>query len=461
MGLHRIRKGLDLPLCGAPRQDISTGRPVSRVAVLGQDYLGMRPALHVAVGDRVSRGQLLFEDKRTPGLRYTAPGAGIVAAIHRGERRVLQSVVIELDEAERSGEEDAVEEVRYETYTGKSPSALSREEIRGLLLESGLWTAFRTRPFSKVPRWDSAPHSIFVTAMDTNPLAASVEMALMSRETEFEEGLLAVAQLTDGPTYLCKRAGAHIPVPSLTGTQISVEEFEGPHPSGTPGVHIHLLDPVYRDKVVWHLNYQDVAAIGRLVSTGRQTFERVISLAGPGVKHPRLLRTRIGACLDELVHGELTDGELRVISGSVLSGRTAGGERVGYLGRYHLQVSVIQEERSREFLGWIMPAWHKFSVVGVVASKLFRGRRLALTTSLNGSKRAMVPIGLYERVMPMDLLPTFLLRALLVGDVERAEQLGCLELDEEDVALCTCVCPCKQEYGQALRAVLDSIEKEG
>lgn len=459
MAVHVIKRGLDLPITGAPAQTIADGRAPTRVAVMAEDYPGMRPQMRVAVDDAVKRGQPLFEDKKTPGVLYTAPAAGRVIAINRGARRALVSVVIELSEAEKAGKLGGDDEQRFESYAGKDPGALSRDELVALLVESGLWTAFRTRPFSRVPNPQSTPHSIFVTAIDSSPLAADPAVVLKGAEADFQRGLSALTKLTDNRVFVCKRAGAAIPVPKED--KLAVEEFSGPHPSGLPGTHIHLLDPVSRDKVVWHLNYQDVTAIGRLLTTGRLDVARVVALGGPVVKQPRLIRTRLGAWLDETVQGELADGPNRVVSGSVLCGRAAAGDVHGYLGRYHLQVSALRDHVEREFLGWMMPGFTKYSVVNVFASRLTPKKQFAFTTALNGSHRAMVPIGTYEKVMPMDILPTFLLRSLVVGDLEASEQLGCLELDEEDLGLCTFVCPGKINYAPALRAVLTQIEKEG
>ena len=412
--------------------------------------------MHVTVGDDVRRGQLLFEDKKSPGVRFTAPGAGRVVAIHRRERRALQSVVIQLDRAELAGDGESV---TFASNTGRSAGELDRGQVRELLLESGLWTALRGRPFGRVADPEKTPRSIFVTAADTNPLAAEVGVALSGKQEIFERGLETLAKLTDGPVYVCKSAGSTVSAPS--GGRIQVEEFSGPHPAGTVGVHIHYLDPVDAGKLVCHVNYQDVAAIGKLFLTGELDVGRVISVAGPSVKRPRLLATRIGASTDDLVERELSNGETRVISGSVLAGRIATGEVFGYLGRYHHQISAIREEREREFLGWLTPGGDSYSTVNTFVSKLVPGKKFGLGSSTNGSDRAMVPIGMYERVMPMDIMPTFLLRALLVNDIEVAQQLGCLELDEEDLALCTFVCPSKAEYGPLLRSVLTTIEQEG
>ncbi len=456
MGRHQVKRGLDLPIAGRPEQRIERASQPPRVALLADDYHGMRPTMQVSEGDDVRRGQVLFEDKKTAGVRYTAPASGRVVAVHRGDRRALQSVVIQLDEAELSGH---AESVTFESFTGRQPGELSRQQVQDLLIESGLWIALRTRPFSKAPVPGTVPHSIFVTAMDTKPLAPSVDAVIERQEAHFERGLRALAKLTDGPVWVCKAPGSAATAPSEP--PFRTEEFEGPHPAGSTGVHIHYLDPVSRGKVVWYAGYQDVIAIGKLFGSGELDVERVISLAGPSVNRPRLLRTRLGASTDALVEHELSGGENRVVSGSILAGRIARGETFGYLGRYHDQISVLPEDRRRHFLGWMGLGFDRFSTINTFVSRLIPGREFRLTTSTHGSDRAMVPIGMYERVMPMDILPTFLLRALLIGDIERAEELGCLELDEEDLALCTFVCPSKIEYGPLLRKVLTIIEKEG
>ncbi len=452
MAVHRISKGLDLPLAGDPVQTVEPARRVDRVALLGADYHGMKPTLLVQEGDRVLRGQPLLEDRKTAGVRYVAPAAGTVTAINRGEMRAFQSLVIAV-----AGDDGPDAQVAFSSYRGVVPAALDAAAIRALLVESGLWTALRTRPYSKVPAPDSAPHSIFVTALDTRPHAPRVGVALAGRDGDFAVGLAALTKLAT-KVFLCRAPGSPLPGEGAAG--VVVEEFAGPHPAGTAGLHIHLLDPVHEHKRVWHVGYQDVAAIGRLLATGTLDVERVIALAGPGVARPRLLRTRLGASTDELVAGELAAGDQRVISGSVLEGRIAAGPVHGYLGRYALQLSVLAEARERELFGWIRPGGEKFSVWRVVAGALARSRRLALTTTAHGSARPMVPTDAYERVMPMDILPTFLLRALITHDVERAETLGVLELDEEDLALCTFVCAGKFEYGPLLRRMLDHIEKE-
>lgn len=441
-----IKKGLDLPITGSPEQSIDDGPAFGQVAVLGPDYIGMRPTMAVAVGDQVKKGQLLFEGKNNPGVRFTAPASGVVKAINRGAKRALSSVVIAT-----AGEE----EERFDQYADVAPDQLSREQVREKLLASGLWTALRSRPYSKAPPPESAPGSIFVTAMDTNPLAGDPQVVLRGCEDDFARGLTVLGKLTDGPVYVCKAPGASIPADGA-----SAVEFAGPHPAGLAGTHIHFLDPVGAAKSVWYIGYQDVIACGVLFATGSLWTERVVALGGPQVKQPRLLRTHLGVCLSELTAGQLQEGENRVISGSVLAGRTATAP-FDFLGRYHVQVSVLAEGREREFLGWQKPGMDKFSVKNVFASKLTPNKLFDFTTSTEGSDRAMVPIGSYEKVMPLDIIPTFLLRALITEDTDRAQALGCLELDEEDLGLCTFVCPGKYEYGPILRRNLDRIEREG
>ena len=445
----KITKGLNLPIAGMPSQQISSKPAVKRVALLGEEYIGMRPSMAVREGDRVQKGQLLFEDKKNPGVRFTAPASGTISAIHRGERRVLQSVVIDVDG------DDAVHFSRYELA---DLAGLTREAVQRQLLESGMWTAFRTRPFSKIPAPGSVPAAIFVTAIDTNPLAADPQPIILAQREAFDAGLTLLTRLTDGKVHVCQASGGKLgghPV-----GQVTFNQFAGPHPAGLVGTHIHFLEPVSLKKQVWHLNYQDAIAVGKLFLEGELSVERIIALGGPQVKEPRLIKTCSGASLDELLADELLDDENRIISGSVLSGTHARGPHA-FLGRFHLQVCVVKEGREKELFGWVMPGKDKFSITRTTLGHFMKRKLFNFSTDTNGGERAMVPIGNYERVMPLDILPTMLLRDLLAGDTDSAQALGCLELDEEDLALCTYVCPGKYEYGPALRSVLTQIEQEG
>lgn len=444
-----IKKGLDLPISGSPEQKISDTKLVSKVAIVGFDYPGMKPTMFVQVGDSVKKGQVLFEDKKTEGVKYTSPTCGKVLEINRGEKRVFQSIVIEVSEGET---------VQFEKFEAATLPNLNRDQIAHNLVESGMWTSFRTRPYSKVPAIDSKPNSIFVTAMDTNPLSADPEVIIQSSSEAFNNGLTLIEKLTDGKVFVCAKENTSLNVNA--SSRVVVETFSGPHPAGNAGTHIHFLDPVSDSKQVWTIGYQDVIAVGQLFTSGELFSDRIISLAGPAVKAPRLIKTCLGASLSELTQDEYTGNSVRVISGSVLGGRASRGP-VSYLGRYANQISVLEEPKEREFMGWLSPGANKFSVMNIYLSKLFSGKLFNFTTTTNGSERAMVPIGAYEKIMPLDILPTQLLRSLIVGDTEQAQLLGCLELDEEDLALCTFVCPGKYEYGPILRDNLTRIEKEG
>ena len=444
----KIKKGLDLPIEGAPEQEVHPGPTVTKVAILGEEYNGMRPTMHVQVGDAVKKGQLLFEDKKNPGVKFTAPAAGEVIEINRGTKRVLQSVVIKL----KGGDE-----VTFATFDDVSLATAERSAISELLVESGSWTAIRTRPYSKNPAVGSTPSSIFVSAMDTNPLAGDPKIIIAERKEDFAFGLKVLAKLTDGKVFVSKAPGADI----HTGDAIvDVNEFAGPHPAGLVGTHIHHLDPVGMKKFVWHVGYQDVIAIGSLLKTGKLDTTKVLSIAGPAAKSPKLVSTMLGASIDELVADQKIDGPVRVISGSILNGTTAQGPQA-YVGRYHNQVSLLVEDKEKKLFGWAKPGSNQHSVTRAYLGHLSPKRLFNMTTTTNGSDRSMVPIGNYERIMPLDIIPTLLLRDLLSGDSDGASSLGALELDEEDLSLCTYVCPGKYNYGPVLRECLTKIEEEG
>lgn len=432
--IYQIKRGRDIALGGVPEQRVSpTKRPVTRLALLGPDFIGMRPSMMVKVGDHARRGDPLFECKKTPGVIYTSPGEGKVTAINRGENRSFLSLVLNL---KSSGKEDQRE---FTSYKARTLSTLARGEVINLLVESGLWTALRTRPYSKTPSPDSSPpKALFVSALDTHPLSVDPALVISERREDFKNGLTILSLLPEGPLHVVKKTDQKIPVPD----GIKVHEFQGPHPAGLVGTHIHFIDPVGINKSVWHMGYQDVIAVGKLFSRGEYSVERTVSLAGPGTQRPEIVQTRLGASLEELFNPENIDDCMRIISGSVLAGRRAHGP-TAYLGRYHTAALLLPQGQGERFLGWLLPGKEK------------------TTALLHGSLRSMVPIGAYESVMPLDLLATPLLRALASRDTEGATELGALELDEEDLALCTYICPSKIDFGLLLRENLERIEREG
>ena len=446
---YKIKKGLDIPISGSPVQEISAGASVSSVALIGPDTVDLKPGMLVAVGDKVKLGQPLFTDKQNPGVLFTSPGSGVVTAVNRGERRVLQSVVITLE---------GDDEEQFSSFSKSEWQNISEKDARDNLLASGLWTAFRTRPFSKIPGPEDKPAAIFVTAIDTNPLAANPDIIVARNSEAFANGLDIVSKLTDGTVHLCTAPDSSITCPD--NEKIQSSQFRGPHPAGLVGTHIHFLHPVSEDRVVWHIGYQDVIAIGALFATGRLAVERVVALGGPAVSKPRLITTRMGANVAKLVAGEIEGSRVRVVSGSVLSGHRASGWGA-WLGRYDNQITVLPEGSPREFLSFMRPGIGKYSATRSFVGNLFGPREYPLTSTQNGSPRAMVSIGSFEQVMPLDILPTPLLKALLVLDTDSARELGCLELDEEDLALCSFVCNGKYQYGLHLRKNLREIEVNG
>ena len=445
----KIKKGLDIPIKGEPEKAISDGAEVKTVAAVATDVSGIRPRMAVQVGDRVRLGQVLYHDKRHPDVPFTAPGAGEVIAVNRGARRALQSVVIRLegDDAESFG-----------SWPASELATLDQQTIRDNLIASGLWTTLRTRPYSRIPTPDAKPAAIFVTAIDTNPLAIDPAFFIEQDAEAFENGLTALSGIADCPVYVCTAPDSGIRCPQ--GEQFRHAEFEGPHPAGLVGTHIHFLEPVSKTRTVWHIGYQHVISLGRLFTTGRLPTERLITLCGPMALRPRILRTRIGANTMELLKGETAPGNLRVISGSALGGHRAAGP-LAYLSRYQTQLTVLEEDRSRDFLAWMLPGGERYSQTRAFAGHLLHRDRFSLTSTQNGSPRAMVSTGAFESLMPLDILATPLLKALLVEDTDRAQQLGCLELAEEDLALCSFVCNGKHDYGAYLRMNLTEIEVNG
>jgi len=448
----RIKRGLDIPISGMPEQTVYPGSPIQHVALSGLDYPGLKPKLLVAQGDTVGLGQPLFIDKRDPAVQYTSPGQGKVVSVNRGARRVLETIIIRL-------EESGVTEISFDALTDEEIQRLDRNTIASTLHQSGLWTAFRTRPYSRVPLAGSSPRSIFVTAIDTQPLAADPRVVIQAEATAFSNGLRVLSRLTTGAVRLCTGPGWDILIPEIE--QLQQAEFTGPHPAGLPGTHIHHLDPAGPDRTVWHIGYQDVIAIGKLFTTGKIHTERVIALGGERINEPRLISTRLGASTNELVKDRVKDpNTCRVISGSVLTGRLAA-DKLAYLGRYHNQVSVIRENSHKKLFGWLGIFSGLYTASSFLLKKTGHKQKLSFTTSQNGRFSAMLPIRLFDKVIPLDILSSPLLRALMVKDTDHAQALGCLELDEEDLALCSFVCPAKYDYGAILRINLEQIEKEG
>lgn len=473
-----IKRGLTLPLSGTPDitpdfSRIEDARKPQNVIVTAADYVGLKPSFVVAEGDSVRLGQRLFSDKKNHGVWFTAPGSGIVKEIRRGAKRAFIDLTIELDDNEK-----IADEARGSAHTFAECENLSRDEIVAGLMRSGWWNSLRARPFGKIASPNLSPYSLFVTAIDTHPLAANPNPLIAVRRDDFLAGIQVLSKLPQHKIYICgdenfpysNSSRNNFPFLETKIANGEVVVFSGKHPTGLVGTHMHFLAPVGQKRQNWHLNYQDVIAIGRYFLSGEIDVSRVISLAGPQARTPRLLRTRIGASLDLLTAGEMKAAPNRVISGSVLGGRLATSDELPPsewqtgLGRYHLQVSLVQEMPAAEFFGWLFPGINKFSasrlLVSYWISQIFPKRQLAINTAINGGRRAIFPVRTLDDVMPLDILPLFLFRALEIGDLDESEALGALELEEEDVALCTLVDPGKNDYAKSLRSMLNLIARE-
>lgn len=444
-----LKKGLDVPISGEPEQKIGKAGKVTKVALVADDYIGMRPTMEVNEGDRVQTGQLLFMDKKTEGLRYTSPATGKVVGVNRGAKRKFESVVIEIEDDDH---------ITFVDPQKKQTSEYDQDEIRAVLQEAGMWCSFRTRPFGKVPGIDTSPAALFITAMDTRPLAADPIVIIAEYEDTFSTGLQILAGLIDTPTYLCLKDSTAISV--QVPENIIVVEFSGPHPAGLPSTHIHMLDQARESRIIWHIDYQDVIGIGHLFNTGQLPTEKVVSLAGPGMKNPRLIGIRIGGSLDEIIAGELIAQPTRVLSGSILDGRRLD-EFHRFAGRYHNQISALPEGSSRGLFSWALLGSDRFSIKRAFTSAIDRSQKFAMNTALWGGERAIYPVDSYDRVMPLDIIPLALLKAIAVCDTEKSRNLGALELIEDDLALLSFVCPGKNDFEPMLRKVLTEIELEG
>lgn len=449
MKRFELTKGLDVPITGEPQHKIGTCTGVTEVALTGDDYIGMKPTMEVSEGDRVKTGQLLFRDKRNEGVLFTAPATGKIAAINRGAKRKFETMVIEVEEDDF---------ILFLGPSSKKPEDFDPVEIRKVLIESGLWTAFRTRPYGKTPAVGSVPSALFITAMDTRPLAADPAFIMSQEPDEFNTGLTILSRMLECSKYLCVKD----PTSLLDGVpaDYQVATFTGPHPAGLPSTHIHFLHPAMETKIVWHIDYQDVIGLGHLFTTGHLKTEKIIAMAGPGVKEPQLYRVRPGTDIGKLVHNRLIDSPVRVISGSVIDGREVK-EFHHFLGRYHNQVSTLHEKSGRAPFSWASLGSNRHSVKGAFISAMDRARKFGMNTATWGGSRAMFPIDSYHRVMPLDMEPLTLLKSIASMNTEKASALGALELIEEDVALLSYVCPGKNDFGPMLRDLLTEIEAGG
>jgi Na+-transporting NADH:ubiquinone oxidoreductase subunit A len=443
----KIKKGLNIRLKGAAGKILAGAIPSALFAIKPSDFPSITPRLNVKPGDQVKAGTTIFHDKSRPELKFASPVSGTVRAVNRGEKRILLEVVIE-----RSGDD-------YIQFGKSDPGAMSRQQIKEKILEAGLWPVIRQRPYHIIANPSSAPKSIFISAFDSSPLAPDLNFVSDNTDThDFQTGLDVLKKLTDGKVNLVLD-GSSEPSSLLKNTSgVDIHWFTGPHPAGNVGIHIHHLDPVNKGESVWYVNLQDVAVIGTLFNHGICKPDRIIALAGSEVINPQYYRTRSGASVRELISGNISEGKVRIISGNVLTGTSAGLD--GYLGFYDNMITVIPEGDYFEFFGWAMPGLKKYSFSRTFLSSLAGKKDYRLDTNIHGGHRAFVLTGQYEKVVPMDIYPMQLLKAILAEDIDNMENLGIYEIAEEDFALCEFICPSKTEIQSIVRKGLDLMVKE-
>ena len=439
----KLCKGLDIRLQGEAAKSIVNAPLAAEYAVSPLDFEGLTPKVLVKVGDKVEAGSPLFFDKKRPEILFTSPVSGTVAAVNRGEKRRVLSVVVTADK-----------EVAYKEFAKLDVATASREQIVNLLLESGLWTMFVQRPYGVIASPSDMPKAIFVSAFDSAPLATDYSFAIAGEEKSLQKGFEVLGRLTEGKVHLSYHASQA--APQFSGVELHT--FKGKHPAGNVGVQIHHIDPINKGEKVWTLNIQDVAILGRLFLNGKVDMSRVIAVAGSCVAEPKYYKVIAGASVASILGGGLSNEHARVISGNVLTGRNVGKE--GFLGVNANMLTAIPEGDTYEMLGWAMPRFKKFSVSRAYFSWLFPWCKYNLNTNLNGGERAFVTNDLYEKYLPMDVYPVHLVKACLANDLDKMENLGIYEVIEEDLALCEFVCPSKIEIQQILRNGINTMIKE-
>lgn len=445
----KIKKGLDIKMKGQAEKIYVKAPRAKTYAIKPVDWHGLTPKIIPKLCDEVKVGTPIFYDKYHPEVKFCSPVSGILSSINRGERRRIVEVVVEDDGNDT-----------HEIFAKGEPEGMKREQIVENLLNSGLWPTIRRRPYTVIARTEEVPKSIFISAFDTAPLAPDFDFLLKDSEEDFQWGVNVLKQLTEGKVYL-NLDGRFPSVRTLNGIKgVEINRFKGPHPAGNVGIQISRLDPINKGDVIWVVQPQDVVAIGRLFKTGKYDPSMIVALTGSRVQKPQYYRIIRGAAVSTILVNQLKEGENRVISGNVLNGRTLNAE-TGYMGFFDSQITVIPEGNYYEFFGWMKPGFNKLSVSRSFASTwLTPNKEFDLDTNFHGGQRAFVMTGEYEKVLPMDIYPVQLLKAILVNDIDKMEQLGIYEVDEEDLALCEFVCTSKTPVTKILRDGLRALRKE-
>lgn len=443
----KIKKGLNISMLGTAEKIVKKANQAEFYAVKPTDFKGIRPKLVVKVGDKVKAGTPLFFDKFQPEVQFTSPVSGEVTEINRGERRAILEVVIRADAT-----------IEYEEFNVGDPKSLSKEEIVEILQKSGLWPAIRQRPYSTIANPKDSPKAIFISAFDSAPLAPDMDYIVKDCITCFQKGIDVLSKLTEGTIHLNLNADYPAAETYTTAKGVQLNQFTGPHPSGNVGIQINKIDPINKGDIIWYTYPQEIVAIGRLFEKGIYDATKIIALSGSEVKNPKYYKLINGASIKNIVNNNIKEGEQRYISGNVLTGSKITKD--GYVGYYDNQITVIPEGNYYELFGWATPGFKKYSASRALLSWLIPGKKYRLDTNLHGGNRAYVMSGEYDKVFPMDIYPVQLIKAILVEDIDKMEQLGIYEVDEEDFALCEYVCTSKIEVQSIIRTGLDLMRKE-
>lgn len=448
MKIH-ITKGHDIRIAGVPKREIvSIGKP-EKAALKPIDFRGVKPKLLVNEKDKVKRGQPLFFDKKNPDITFASPGSGIVSAVNYGPRRSIETIEISLDG------DDAVQHdpVRFHDIT-----SLDRNHVIGAILKGGLWPLIKQRPFNVIADPGLMPKAIFISGFNSAPLAVDLDLALSEQSGPFQAGLNVLGTLTKGYVHLTVSEGS-VSETMVNADKVRIHYVNGPHPAGNVGIQMHHIDPLNPGETIWTIAAQSVVTLGAFFTSGEYDSSAVFSVGGPSVTNPVHVNGITGMQVTELLKGRVTDGPARIISGDVLTGKEVSPE--GFLGYYDTTLSVIPDSDEREFLGLLRPgsADTHYSLTNAFVSS--NSDAFHFTNQTSGSERPMVPVDAWEKVLPMDIYPNALYRAILARDFDEMEGLGLLECDEEDFALCSFSCPSKIDVGTVIRKGLDLMEKEG
>jgi len=447
MGVFKLNKGYDIPLQGSAERRVENSPKTTAIAVQPIDFPGMRPGMKVDNGDTVKRGTVLFVDKQRPEISFRSPAAGTVREVVRGDRRAIQRVIIDVS---------ADTSESFTSFSKTQVADFTADKAKGILLASGLWSALRQRPFNKIADFTKTPKAIYISAVDTAPLQAETDMLLDGRVQDFQLGIDFLSKLTEGKIHLSTSSSTESFFSKITG--VEAHQFSGPHPAGNVGVQIHHIDRLLAGDMVWYISPRHIAQIGSFLSKGEYPGSKVVALTGSELINRHYAKATEGALVSDLVNTPIARGKQRVISGNVLTGKQTKAD--GFVGFYDDMITVIPEVAGRRFMGWVQLGLNSNSFWRLFLSKFTPKRKLAVTTDMNGEERAFVSTGEYEKVVPMDVLPVHLCKAILVEDIELMEQLGIYEVSAEDLALCSYICPSKIEFGDIIEKGILAMEKE-